>query len=806
MPERFARLRALVEEALELPEGEREAHLATSCADDTHLLAEAREILAACSSDGLIEPAPALAAPALGQLAPGSRVGAYRIERVLGEGGMGTVFEAVQDQPKRRVALKVLRRGPSGAAMRRRFQYEVEVLGALRHPGIAQIHAAGVETPQDDGRGELAWFAMEYVADAEALLAYARSHDLTVDDRLRLFLDVCDAVEHGHQHGVIHRDLKPDNLLVDTEGRVKVIDFGVARITNTEAFDATLATQADEIVGTLPYMSPEQVGGRDVDTRTDVYALGVVLYQLLTDQLPIDVRRTELVTSARRILEDAPTRPSAIRPALRGDLEAILLKALEKEPARRYGSAAQLAEDVRRHLEGRPVEARPPNALYHLRLFARRNKALVASAVVVLLIAIGAAIVSLDFAFRSRDAEQEAHAQAAEADKQRERFEALFQTQFGQSMDSVEKHARELMPMLGGPPVARRMVADTIARLRELERISAGDPSVLRGLVDAYMAMSRAVSSFGNPEGDVDAETLGALERALGVVDRLAAHESAPSDITALRAEVLSVLAMQGVRVPGAEEKTAGWLEAAGDLLATAELPPVTEARIHSVRGQRAQFARDQSAAVEHFSQAIRCLEPIAPHAGAAGGARIDLALAYHRRAMQYVQMRQHRGEAIQDFQKQLDLLKAAHEVRPDDAELTGWLAGAWIDRGMAVSQMGRTSDAVASYERAAEILAELEPKAPRHFFVMWAKARLLWAQGQASISRAVEQHPKGSAERRAGFARAIERWHQALSIYERIESGGRLNRGMRAARDNLQRSTQAMERMVGGAGSAHPK
>jgi serine/threonine protein kinase len=291
------------------------------------------------------------------------RIGRYRILRVIGSGGMGTVYEAEQENPRRLVALKVLRSGVASRSAMRRFEQEVAVLAHLRHPGIAQIHDAGTH---DDGTGAVPWFAMEFVPEAQPITRHAEEHDLPIRDRLELFARVCDAVHHGHQKGIIHRDLKPENILVGAGDEVKVIDFGIARATDSDLAVTTIETDARTLLGTLQYMSPEQCDvGPDgaahaLDTRSDVYALGVVLYELLTGHLPCDLSHKSVATAMRLIQESEPPAPSMFRGGLRGSLDAILLKAIEKKRDKRYDSATSLAADIRRHLSGERPDARLP--------------------------------------------------------------------------------------------------------------------------------------------------------------------------------------------------------------------------------------------------------------------------------------------------------------------------------------------------------------------------------------------------------------------------------------------------------------
>ncbi len=313
----------------------------------------------------------------------GRRIGGFLLTRVIAVGGMGTVWEALQGSPRRVVAVKTMRAGITSPHALRRFEYEAQFLARLRHPGIAQIYDAGVH--EEDGE-RVPYFAMEYIPDALPITAYAQRHMPGRRERLEMFAKVCDAVHHGHQKGVIHRDLKPSNILVDAAGQPKVIDFGVARSTDSDLAVTTLLTDAGQLIGTLRYMSPEQCAPDppDVDTRSDVYALGVILYELLTGLPPYDLSRTPVHEATRVIREQAPARPSTLVGALRGDIETITLKALEKDRARRYDSAAALAEDVRRYLRREPIAALPPSVIYQVRMFARRHRAVVNGALAAL--------------------------------------------------------------------------------------------------------------------------------------------------------------------------------------------------------------------------------------------------------------------------------------------------------------------------------------------------------------------------------------------------------------------------------------
>ncbi len=312
------------------------------------------------------------------------RIGQYHLKRAIASGGMGTVYEAVQEQPRRVVALKVMRAGIASKSALRRFRYESQILARLRHPNIAQVYEAGTHVAPDLGAerpGEgVPFFAMEYIPNARAITDYAREKKLETMERLRLFGQVTTAVHHGHQKGIIHRDLKPGNILVDSDGQAKIIDFGVARATDSDMAVTTLQTDVGQLLGTLQYMSPEQFDAdpQALDVRSDIYALGVVLYELLCEQLPYNMSGAAIPEAARIIREQPPTRLSSVSRMLRGDIETITLKALEKDRTRRYQSADELGAEILRYLEGEPIYARPASVWYRLRKRARKQRSRIA--------------------------------------------------------------------------------------------------------------------------------------------------------------------------------------------------------------------------------------------------------------------------------------------------------------------------------------------------------------------------------------------------------------------------------------------
>ncbi|MHC5005041.1 MAG: serine/threonine protein kinase, partial [Planctomycetota bacterium] len=464
------RLERILVGALDRAGDDRRAFLDDACGPDGALRSRVLELIEAHEGEpGVLEPVDPVDDEEADRLI-GRRVGSFTIDRLLAVGGMGSVYVATQDDPHREVALKLIRSGIASRSALRRFRLEAQVLGRLHHPNIAQIFEAG---SLDDGNGSVPYFAMEYVPDAEPITQYVGSRRLGTRDRLALLSKVCDAVHHGHQKGVIHRDLKPGNILVDASGNVKVIDFGVARATDSDIAVTTMGTDVGRLMGTLAYMSPEQCAADpdDLDTRSDVYSVGVVLYELVCGRLPYDLQRVPFPEAARVIREEMPTKPSTVDRTLRGDVETIALKALEKDRGRRYQSAADLGRDIDRYLRGEAVEARRPSTTYRLHTFARRHK-VAATVLIALLLAVpaltAATVIAARSAERARDEQQRAETALAEAQTIIDFVtESLMATGGAKDLRVVEamERAIELLDAgdLAGQPRIEAVLRDTIA-------------------------------------------------------------------------------------------------------------------------------------------------------------------------------------------------------------------------------------------------------------------------------------------------------------------------------------------------------
>ncbi|MCA9300215.1 MAG: serine/threonine protein kinase, partial [Phycisphaerales bacterium] len=402
-PERYEEVRRIFVEVVELDGDERAAYLDDACASDPTLRAEVESLLEAGASD----PVRSIVDRAMDDLHRAPDVPGYEILGLLGRGGMGEVYDARQAYPARRVALKVIRRDMSSASSLDRFRREIDVLGRLRHPGIVHVLDAGVT-------GGTPWFTMDLVEGVD-LRAFLRDHEVSDGARWALLLQVCDALAHAHQRGVVHRDLKPANIMVEGDAsapRVRLLDFGVARL--VEDREVTVATQAGALIGTLQFMSPEQARGDDVDTRTDVHAVGAIAYEVFAGRPPFEFDGLTITAAIRRLEAEDPRPLGSIRPDLAGDPAAIIRKAMEKDRDRRYEGVGAMAADIRRLLEGRAISARAPTAWYLARRFAGRHRALVGgAATTVLALAVGFTM-TVVFAVREARQRQAEQARAAE--------------------------------------------------------------------------------------------------------------------------------------------------------------------------------------------------------------------------------------------------------------------------------------------------------------------------------------------------------------------------------------------------------
>ena len=506
--DRWQRLEDLFHRILELPPEARSAALADECGDDVELQAEVQRLLQAHEqASGFVSNAAAGLGQVAAMLMPeGTLIGAYRIVREIGRGGMGAVYlaERADAQFEMRVALKLIKRGTDTDAVLERFRHERQILAGLEQPNIVRLLDGGTTS---EG---LPYFVMEYV-DGQPIDEYCRVRQLSLEDRLRLFRQVCAAVTYAHQHLVVHRDIKPSNILITSDGVPKLLDFGIAKLLDTGEDATALETAFSARAMTPQYASPEQLRGERVTTVSDVYALGVLLYELLTGARPYElsgktpeegrqiVANTDVVnpsTSAARRGEDGLAR------RLKGDLDAIVTTAMRKEPAERYGSVALLDDDVRRHIEGLPVIARGDSWTYQTARFIRRRKfGIAASAAIV--VALIAGVIATSWQARVARAER-ARAERRFADVRRLSTSFLFE--FHDAIATLP----------GSTPARLLVVSKALEYLDSLAAEAAGDRQLQRELAAAY-------DRVGDVQGNPAAANLGDAEGALKSYEKAAA-------------------------------------------------------------------------------------------------------------------------------------------------------------------------------------------------------------------------------------------------------------------------------------------
>ncbi|MFN0178502.1 MAG: protein kinase domain-containing protein [Gemmatimonadales bacterium] len=487
--ETWQRLGAVFDRALDLTGEARTAFLAEACQGDAAFRAEVEAMLAAHETSGVGESPQHLLPsmrPAGEPIGVGAQLGPYRLVAVIGRGGMGEVYRAVRvdDQFEQQVAIKVVRPERSTPELTRRFLQERQIMARLDHPSIATLLDGGI------GPGGQPYLVMQYV-DGVPITEYANLHQLSVADRLHLFVTVCQAVQFAHRHLVVHRDLKPSNILVDALGTPRLLDFGIAKLLDPSA---AASTTGDLLLLTPEHAAPEQFLGQPVTTATDVYALGVLLYDLLTGTRPFrDVPAPDL---PRAVCEQAPKPPSAIRP-IDTDLDQIVLMALRKEPIRRYASAGQLSEDVSRFLGGWPVIARPDTARYRVRRFVSRNRIGVGAAVAVGIALAGATGWSLWQSARRAAALQVAEAERARASRITNFLLGVFRATNPNETRGRTVTARELLDQaaarvktdLAQEPAARADMEMAIGQGYAFVGLTATAESIFTQVVDARRAM-----------------------------------------------------------------------------------------------------------------------------------------------------------------------------------------------------------------------------------------------------------------------------------------------------------------------------
>ncbi len=765
-PSRWQQVKSVLGDALEHSDHtERKLFLARICAADTALRREVESLLAqttnrleTCAEDAVAthaERRPAAVASS------GHRLGAYELIRELGRGGMGAVWLARRADGRfdQQVAVKLLKRGTDTEEVLRRFRDERRILARLEHPNIARLLDGG-ET--DDG---LPYFVMEYVADAARLTDFARGRALSIPARLALFRKICAAVQFAHQNLVVHRDLKPGNILVTPEGEPKLLDFGIAKLLETHGGETTpeITVAAHQRL-TPAYASPEQVRGAAVTTVSDVYALGALLYELLSGQPPhrFASARPSPQELARVIIREEPPRPSQaaetadIRWLLRGDLDNIVRRAMAKDPARRYPSASALGEDLRRHLENRPVRARPDTLGYRTAKFVSRNKLAVAATALFLLLLLSGGAATVWQARRAERRFQDVR-----------RLAKAFLFDFHDAVATLP----------GATPARQLVVSRGLEYLDDLAREAAGDRALQLELAAAYLKVGDVQGKPYTPNlGDSDG-ALRSYEKAAGIALPLAAAETGSTGFTAhrLASQACASLAEVQTRLGRSEAAAENHRRALAlarealardrdhadewrQIMATSQigLGDAIQAGNHQTR----DLGRYR-AAVDRYRAALPLCEALAAGRAAHSPEAVRVAKLCARLAGILAEIGSKTGEeaafteSLGFYARGVSLIEAALQAQPGDARLQRSLADILVARAYARVLAGTGLKLAQTDCQGA--LAIMEPL---------AVADPLNAEAQQDLSYAHYNHGR-VLQAQGEFAAAAAQYQQVLQILE---------------------------------------
>ncbi len=791
-PERHELLTNLLDQALDTPAEKRDAFLDAACRDDLQLRRELESLIASLEADPEFIEKPLFSGSAAEALSfdsepmAGKLIGKYRIVREIGHGGMGSVYlaERADEEYRSQVALKIVRKGLHSNFAMRRFLYERQTLAALHHPNIAALLDGGTTK---DG---LPYLVMEYV-EGEPIDLYCDRQQLPVGERLKLFREVCAAVHYSHQSLIIHRDLKPANLMVTAEGRVKLLDFGIAKILNREIKHTLQQTETAVRLMTPEYASPEQVRGGKITTASDVYSLGVILYELLTGHRPYRIRSWLPSDIEKAICESEPIKPSTaimrseeipaadggarvitpesvsalrsepapkLRRHLSGDLDTIVLTALRKEPERRYASVNALSEDIRRYLEGLPVAARPDTFGYRFGKFARRHKAGVA-AVAFILISLAAGLIATIWQARRAEAQQ------AKAERRFNDVRKLANSYLFEFHDAIID--------LPGSTEARGLVAQrALEYLDSLAKEAADDPALQSELAAAYLKVGDVQGRPGHASLGDRTSALASYQKSLAIFDKLSVRDSA----------TLKQMATLLIRMGDTQQSLSSMdsLSSYRRALQTAQSAPEICQREIAVSHQRIaqMLARtgDLNQAMQHLQPSVQMFEAIAAGLNSDDPAvwreaQRDLFIANIRYG-DLLLASDDANAARDKYRRALEASKAIAKSEPSNPRFQRELAAAYDKVGNALSALNDKTGALVNYREALRLREPL------------AKADLKSADNQRDLS--ISYDKIGGILASAGDTmEAIASFKAALEIDTRLSIADPQNNQTRLDRAN---------------------
>ncbi|MBI3680357.1 MAG: protein kinase [Acidobacteria bacterium] len=716
-PERWARVKEVFDACLEMPSDERADYLERMASADPALCEEVHSLLRSHETTvGFLD------RPVLDQQPADLRLGAWRIHGMVGEGGMSRVYRAERDDGVYRqlAALKILKPGLDSDHVVRHFHQERQILAEMSHPNIARLLDGGIT---QDGRP---YFVMEFV-DGEPIDIHAEQRRLGTRQRLELFLAVCSAVHYAHQRLIVHRDLKPGNILVNADGAVKLLDFGIAKLLDPERRTVTAAQML-----TPEYASPEQIQGSLITTASDVYSLGVVLYRLLTGRSPYRLETPTAPALARAICEQEPAAPST------GELDAVILKALEKDPERRYGSVEQLSQDIQRFLKGQPVQARPQTVRYRMGKFVRRNRlAVTAAAVAVLSLAAGMGT-TLWQASRARRAQQQAEQNLREV--RRMAYTMLFEIH-----DAIRD--------LAGATAARaKLVERATAHLDRMLATHSNNPALTLELAEAYLQL-------GDVQGNSSQANLGdraaarrSYEKALQLLEQ---KESSAEPSRRLRLVARLLQRLGGIENATRAMKLLESLSAEPDKLTGASRESDLSLAYGSMADEYVE-RRQLPQALEFRQKQLSLWEAILARNPSDTKNLRDCALV-HKRLGALLWKLDRAGEAMPHYEKALGMEQEWSRREPANADARFAVSFSESDIGFLLSSKNRHREGLAHYLRAVKVreqLAEMDPNNARGrhalISIYWRTASVHTALGEIREALGL----LGKAEKMLGDAR----------------------------------------------------
>jgi len=705
-PERWRKVKSVLAEALEQPEPARAAWLTSACGTDAELKAEVESLLGASNQAGDFLESAAF------EPAAGTKIGHYRIVREIDRGGMGAVYLAVRDDEfEQEVAVKVVKRGMDTDAVLRRFRYERQILAFLNHGNIAKLLDGGAT---EDGRPYL---VMEYIV-GRAIGEYCRERGLTIEERVRLFRQVCDAVEYAHRNLIIHRDLKPANILITPEGTPKLLDFGIAKIFVPDRPELTMSITASGRMLTPDYASPEQVRGEPMTTATDVYSLGAVLYELLTGKKAQQFETLSQAEVERVVCHQDPPKAGL------GDLDHILSKAMEKEVSRRYLSVEQFSADLGRWLDGRPINAREATLWYRTSKFVRRHRGGVATVALVTLSLLAGLATTV---WQARIARQE-----------RDRAQRRFNDVRRLANSFLVEHD-VLAAVAGGTAVRSQLLSDALQYLDALAAEAQDDPGLQRELASAYEKMGDVQGRADGPNlGDAGA-ALESYRKAVAIRERLSSKKGRAEDERALA---------------GAYAGLGGALHLAGDHRGALEydrkalslresLLAADPSSLEYRRLVAASYATlgvslyqvGEKGVLEYRERALAAYQDLVSSSPATAEDHRGLALAHIR--MGSFKVRDNKvDEGIEYYQNALRAVETGLRVNPQNAMLRSTAATAHSAMGSAYLGRGEMVKALTEYRAANAIYAALSAADPNDARIVSLLSETHYRLGRALLAQ----------------------------------------------------------------------